>query len=202
MPEKKKKEQPDFTVTDRRLFTTEGERRDDAPSAQEAGPAPEPPEPQASPQPSPQPPVAEPTPDSAAASQQPPPSDAEQQAQHTAYQDAARKIDEKLQEQMGSGGLQDMEMTFERFVASIYMTALMQLGLIHEEGQQPRADLIGARQTIDTLGILSEKTRGNLSDPEKNLLQNCLYELRMAYLEITNAITRGPQPGPGGPPLS
>ena len=91
----------------------------------------------------------------------------------------------------------EMEMTFERFMASLYMTAMLQLGLMHEQGGQPRIDLIGARQTIDTLGLLAEKTKGNLTSAEENFLQNCLYELRMAYVEVTNALARPPQaPGP------
>jgi hypothetical protein len=53
--------------------------------------------------------------------------------------------------------------------------------------------LIGARQTIDTLSLLSEKTKGNLTRAEENFLQNCLYELRMAYVEVTNALARPPQ---------
>ena len=79
------------------------------------------------------------------------------------------------------------------------MTALVQLGLMHEQGGQPGVDLLGARQTVDTLGLLADKTRGNLTMTEDNLLQNCLYELRMAYVEVTNAIARGPQ-APGTPP--
>ena len=84
-------------------------------------------------------------------------------------------------------------MTFERFLASLYMTAMMQLGLMHEEGGQPRIDLIGARQTVDTLSLLSEKTKGNLTSAEENFLQNALYELRMAYVEVTNALARPPK---------
>jgi len=76
------------------------------------------------------------------------------------------------------------------------MSALMQLGLAAPPGEKPVVDLIGARQTIDTLAILQEKTNGNLTSAEQNMLQNCLYELRMAYLEVTNLITRPPQ-GPG-----
>jgi hypothetical protein len=92
-------------------------------------------------------------------------------------------------------------MSFEKFVASIYMSALMQLGLVADQGgQPPRPDIIGARQTIDTLAILAEKTKGNLTDREDVMLQNCLYELRMAYIEVTNAIARGPQPGSMPPP--
>jgi hypothetical protein len=80
------------------------------------------------------------------------------------------------------------------------MTALMQLGLMQQEGAPARADLVGAKQTIDTLGVLAEKTKGNLTMQEDNLLQNCLYELRMAFIEITNAIARGPAPGAPGVP--
>ncbi len=84
-------------------------------------------------------------------------------------------------------------MTFERFMASLYMTAMLQLGLMREEGSQPHIDLIGARQTIDTISLLSEKTKGNLTAAEENFLQNSLYELRMAYVEVTNALARPPQ---------
>jgi hypothetical protein len=87
----------------------------------------------------------------------------------------------------------ELEMTFERFMASLYMSAMVQLGLMHEPGGQPRVDLIGARQTIDTLSLLSEKTKGNLTSAEQDFLQNCLYELRMAYVEVTNSLTRPPQ---------
>jgi hypothetical protein len=73
------------------------------------------------------------------------------------------------------------------------MSAMLQLGLMHEQGGQPRVDLIGARQTIDTLSLLSEKTKGNLTSVEENFLQNVLYELRMAYVEVTNALARPPQ---------
>jgi hypothetical protein len=89
-------------------------------------------------------------------------------------------------------------MTFEKFFASLYMTALMQLGPVHEQGMQPHADIMGARQTIDTISLLKEKTKGNLTQAEELLIQNCLYELRMAYVEVTNALTRPPQ-GPIDP---
>jgi hypothetical protein len=44
--------------------------------------------------------------------------------------------------------------------------------------------------------MLSEKTKNNLTPKEQNFLQNALYELRMAYIEITNAIAQGPQQVP------
>jgi len=177
MPEKK---QESFTVTDRRLFTPEGEIRKDAPPEE--------------------------TPSSAAFAVQaepeksavpadvnipPLPTAAEQQAQANAYRQSSRDLDSRVE--LSGHSAKDLEMTFERFMASLYMTAMLQLGLMHEQGGQPRVDLIGARQTIDTLQLLSEKTKGNLTTVEDNFLQNCLYELRMAYVEVTNALSRPPQ---------
>ena len=90
----------------------------------------------------------------------------------------------------------ELEITFERFLASLYMTGMLQLGLMREQGAPPQLDLIGARQTIDSLSLLSEKTKGNLTSKEQNFLQNALYELRMAYVEVTNAIAKGAQKVP------
>ena len=63
---------------------------------------------------------------------------------------------------------------------------------------QPQVDLMGARQTIDTLALLQTKTKGNLTPAEESMLQNVLYELRMAYLEVTNLLTHPPEGGIGG----
>jgi hypothetical protein len=124
-----------------------------------------------------------------------PPSASEQQAQHDAYKQSSRDLDTRVE--LSGHSAKELEMSFERFMASLYMTAMMQLGLMHEEGGQPGVDVIGARQTIDTLGMIADKTKGNLTPKEQGFLQNCLYELRMAYVEVTNALARAPQaPGP------
>jgi len=179
-----------FTVTDRRLFTAEGELRSEVPEAQpEERPAPaaaaksQPPAPQAAPE--------------VDHSEAPPPPTAEEQKeQHDAYRQSAKELDTRFE--LSGHSSKELEMTFERFMASLYMTAMLQLGLMREEGGQPRIDIIGARQTIDTLGLLQEKTKGNLSGGEENFLQNCLYELRMAYVEVTNALARPPANPPQG----
>jgi hypothetical protein len=125
----------------------------------------------------------------------PPPTASEQKAQHDAYRESARDLDRRVE--LSGHSSKELEVTFERFMASLYMTAMMQLGLMHEQGGQAGVDLIGARQTIDTLGMIAEKTKGNLTPKEQGFLQNCLYELRMAYVEVTNALARAPQaPGP------
>src|SRR5947208_903379 len=119
------------------------------------------------------------------------PSASEQQEQADAYRKSSKDLDARVE--LSGHSAKELEMTFERFMASLYMTAMLQLGLMQEEGGKPRLDLIGARQTIDTLSLLSEKTKGNLTAAEENFLQNVLYELRMAYVEVTNALTRPPQ---------
>jgi len=124
----------------------------------------------------------------------PAPSAAEQKQQADAYRDSSQEMDRQVEKSGHSA--KDLDITFERFLASLYMTGMMQLGLMHEQGGQPQLDIIGARQTIDTLGMLSEKTKNNLTPKEQNFLQNALYELRMAYIEITNAIAQGPQQVP------
>ena len=69
-------------------------------------------------------------------------------------------------------------MSFDIFVLSLNASALMHLGDAQEPGT---ADLPLARQTIDILGMLEEKTRGNLSGEEERLLHQILFDLRMRY---------------------
>jgi len=177
------KKQESFTVTDRRLFTSEGEIRQEV-SQEEVSSAATSAQPPQQAQPAVAPPQQEPeTP--------PPPTAAEQREQADAYRKSAKDLDARVE--LSGHSAKELEMTFERFMASLYMSAMMQLGLMHEQGGQPRVDLIGARQTIDTLSLLSEKTKGNLTSTEESFLQNCLYELRMAYVEVTNALAHPPQ---------
>jgi Domain of unknown function (DUF1844) len=188
------KQNAGFTVSDRRLFTEEGELRKDLP---EEAPTPPPPAPKVDETQS----SATLIPQAAEAPEAPapeggerippPPTDAEQQAQADAYKQSSKDMDRRVE--LSGHSSRDLQMSFERFLASLYMSAMLQLGLMHEEGAQPRVDLIGARQSIDTLGLLQEKTKGNLTAAESNFLQNCLYELRMAYVEVMNALARPPQ---------
>jgi len=93
-------------------------------------------------------------------------------------------------------------MSFAQIVQSIYMTAIMQLGGGTPPGQQPKIDLMGARQSIDMLAVVAEKTAGNLTEPETRLIDTALYEIRLGFLEVTQALTRSAArnpPPPGGP---
>jgi hypothetical protein len=189
----KKHEQSSFTVTDRRLFTSEGELRADAPEEVVSSKT------VAEPEPVPAPQAATSAPEAAAivdgATEMPPlPTAAEQQAQIDAYKKTSKEVDSQVE--LSGHSVKDFEMTFERFMASLYMTAMLQLGLMRQQAEQPRVDIIGARQTIDTLSLISDKTKNNLTPAEENFLHNSLYELRMAYVEVTNALARPPQSGP------
>jgi hypothetical protein len=74
------------------------------------------------------------------------------------------------------------------------------MGAGTQEGQRPRVDIVGARNTIDLLGLLAEKTRGNLTAQEDRMLQSVLFELRMAFLELTSMINvQGVTPPPAMP---
>jgi hypothetical protein len=179
------KKQESFTVTDRRLFTTEGEFREEV--STEKAVAAEPPAPAQAKASA----VAVETSPMDEANVPPMPTAAEQKAQADAYRKSSKDLDARVE--LSGHSAKELEMTFERFLASLYMTAMLQLGLMHEEGAQPRLDLIGARQTIDTLSLLAEKTKGNLTLAEENFLQNSLYEVRMAYVEVTNTLARPPK---------
>jgi hypothetical protein len=179
------RKQETFTVTDRRLFTADGELRKDAPEEQEY-----PVTAQATSAKSPSPAA----PASAENQELQGPSAAEQHEQAQAYQKSSAEMDR--QAEANGISAKDMEITFERFMASLYMTGMMQLGLMHEQGMPPQVDLMGARQTIDTLALLKDKTKGNLTSKEESLLQNALYEMRMAYVEVTNAIAKNAQQVP------
>jgi Domain of unknown function (DUF1844) len=202
MPEQSKP----FVVTDRRKFTMDGELRPDAdPSPEREERASTPVEPAAA---APPPPAAA-APETPAEPEMPPAPTAEENDQaRRAYEMTADRLDTAIRS-ANPGMDHPPAMSFEQLVQSLYMTAMMQLGAATHEGQQPQVDILGARQSIDMLGVLAEKTKGNLTPEENRLLDSALFELRMAFLEITQALarqaaTKAPaagRPGPGGPSI-
>ncbi len=76
------------------------------------------------------------------------------------------------------------EVSLATFIISLSSTALMHLGEIPEpETNRTQVDLPMAKQIIDTLGMLQEKTKGNLDADEDRLLRSVLYDLRMRYVQ-------------------
>jgi len=75
---------------------------------------------------------------------------------------------------------------FSMFILSLNTSALVHLGQIPDpHTQEKKKDLALARQTIDILDMLREKTKGNLTKEEEKLLDNILYELRLLYLKVS-----------------
>lgn len=76
------------------------------------------------------------------------------------------------------------EVTMSAFIFSLSSSALVHLGEIPEPGtDRSEMDLPTAKQIIDTLGMLQEKTKGNLDPDEDRLLRSVLYDLRMRYVQ-------------------
>jgi uncharacterized protein DUF1844 len=161
------REEKPIRVVDRRMFTPEGEPR----------PGFEPEEPPAAPaRPSPEPPRA--------ASVPPPPAEADATGPEAADPSPTPPGDEP-------SGPSAPASEFARIVSSLATTAYSALGLLADPATGGRhRDLTIARQMIDWLGVLEQKTRGNLSFEETDLLSRALYELRLAYVEVGRAPTK------------
>jgi hypothetical protein len=209
----------EFVVNDRRKFTAEGDVRPDAPPSEPKPPRPETlqrPEDSDSarlvehkgPQAVPPPAAAHEDVAADAFADGPdeilPPSPTAEQSQQAkrAFDATVERLDTAIRA-TNPGMERTPEITFERVIQSLYMQALLQLGGAAAPGQQPHVDILGARQTIDMLGVLAEKTKGNLSDAESKLLDTALFELHMGFLEMTQELSRqaaARQPGAGVPP--
>jgi hypothetical protein len=131
----------------------------------------------------------------------PAPTAEESHEQKNAYEASAQRLEELLRAQNPAMGAQP-PITFEHLVQQFYVSAMIQMGAGTQEGQRPRVDIVGARNTIDLLGVLAEKTRGNLTETEERMLESVLFETRMAFLELTSminvqAMQPPPPPAPG-----
>ncbi len=71
--------------------------------------------------------------------------------------------------------------SFSSFIVSLATSAMQHLG----EGPGAKRDLALARNTIDLIGVLREKTVGNLDDEEEKLVEAVLYELRLKFTELS-----------------
>lgn len=200
-------EKTGFTVSDRRKFTSEGELREEsaetpASAATESAPQ-KPVSEKVVSMPRREPPAAEPAAPEASGAQdadggeqEPPITEEESAEQHAAYRASSENLDQMLK-QANPGMEATGPVTFEHVIQSIYLSAMIAMGAGTEPGQKPRVDILGARQSIDMLSVLQEKTKGNLNEREQRMLQNALFELRMMFLEITNAIAQAAhQPPP------
>ena len=76
------------------------------------------------------------------------------------------------------------EIDFTSFIFSLSTSALIQLGEVEDPfTQKSGKNLPLAKQTIDLIGMLMEKTKGNLAPQEERVIENILYDLRMRYIK-------------------
>ena len=163
MPEEEEKERG-FKVADRRRFSAEGEAKpevEDQPAAAPSKPIEKPATPQ----------------HAHDESQFEGPSEGAQAEASAAYEKAASG-------QPGSEGLGPQDLTFASFVVGLSTEALALMGeMPHPATGERITDLVGAQQLIDIIGMLQNKTRGNLSPDEDALIDAILFDLRMKYVE-------------------
>ena len=79
-----------------------------------------------------------------------------------------------------------LKIDFSTFILSLSTSALYQMGMVEapDDGEVGEPNKALARQTIDTLEMLRDKTRGNLDDEEAKLMDSLLYELRMHFVKM------------------
>ena len=158
-------EQPNFKVTDRRLFNADGSPRDLPPDEPKAEQKPTSPEPIAAAAPAPEPSMS-----SSAVEQEP----------------SDESIDEDFSDEEIEGA-QDPA-SFVNFLMSIASNAASALGMMeHPVTHQREVDLELGKHWIDVIGMLQKKTKGNLSKQEAQMLEGFLSDLRMQYVSLANA---------------
>jgi hypothetical protein len=165
-------EQPNFKVTDRRLFNADGSPRELAPeekSERETSASASEREITAS---------ADAGASTAASSERAPTT--QSQTEQRAQESASADEDELLDAENPAG--------FMNFVMSIASNAASSLGMMeHPVTHKREIDLELAKHWIDTLGMLQQKTRGNLLSQEEKILEGLLSDLRMQYVSLTNS---------------
>jgi hypothetical protein len=197
---------PKFEVIDRRKIKAEEEQAGEPKVEEKPSPAPEKPVEHAGPrlvvneghrEPEPPQPEAEAREEEAEMPQAP--TAEESHKQKAAYDASAQRLEDLIRAQNPAAGAPPA-VTFESLVQQFYVSAMIQMGAGTQEGQRPRVDIVGARSTIDLLGILAEKTKGNLTEAENRMLDTVLFDLRMAFLEITSMINMQSMQPPVPPP--
>ena len=82
-----------------------------------------------------------------------------------------------------AGGEPQSAIDFATFVMSLAASALINLGEHEDDQGKHQVNLPLARQSIEILGMLREKTRGNLTEEEQSTLEHVLYDLRLRFLK-------------------
>ena len=165
-------EQPNFKVTDRRLFNPDGSPRDLPPEEKPEPPA-----------------AADPKPPAAAQNSQ----EVAEEAQATPEPEVSASPAEEspaAEEEFTEEDLADARdpASFMNFLMMLAQNAASTLGMVeHPVTHQRDVDVEAGKHWIDVLGMLQKKTDGNLTPQEKRMLEGLLADLRMQYVSLVNA---------------
>ena len=166
LPVDKQPQKQEIKVTDKRIFTPEGEIREEF--REQINPA-------AAPPPAPEPPPAEKPPE-------PPP--ATERRQRTAEPPEGRDRRRTMADKAANPGS-----PFTNFIEPLIAQAYMSLGMLRNPYQpQTKINTTEARQMIEILTLLQEKTAGNLTPDEEDFLETHLGELKLAFVQRTKQI--------------
>jgi hypothetical protein len=186
-----------FTVNDRRRFSSEGDLKPEFREGEDRPAAPEPPPSviimgEASPSTAQDTPHADQHAHDAHVHDLNDPNHAHEHAQHAHehphddphdHDDSHEHLADEPHDHHAHSGA-GAEITFGTFLVGLSTQALMLLGDIPDpQTGKPERDLVGAQQLIDIIGMLEQKTRGNLDREEAQLIKSMLFELRMKYVE-------------------
>lgn len=115
------------------------------------------------------------------------------------WKNEAAKEKEKLADEVGAAGQEELPAaSFPELLNMLVMQIIVALGGMQTpDGRMIPPNLDLAKHHIDLLGVLEEKTKGNLSEEEEKLLSGTLYELRMQFVKITGGgVPEMPHDGP------
>lgn len=170
MPKETQPKKEQIKVTDRRIFTAEGEIREEFRSeihpSDPARPSAAPPVEQAGP-------AAAPAPDTAPRASEP----------------ARKSSDSNQRRRSVAESAENPDTPFSEFIEGLIAQAYMFLGMLPQPGQPPgKMEPAAARQMIDILNLLKEKTAGNLTPGEEDFLTTHLAQLKLAFVQRTKTI--------------
>jgi hypothetical protein len=170
LPQEKQRQKEQIKVTDKRIFTAEGEIREEF--RDEITPV----EPAFTPTPTPPAP-------------EPPPSAAQPPAEERRVHDEGPPPGESNRQRSLRNKAENPGTPFTDFVEQLVMQAYMALGMLRNPySPQPALDPAAARQMIDILTMLKEKTAGNLTVDEHDFLDTHLGELKLAFVQRTKTL--------------
>ena len=96
----------------------------------------------------------------------------------------------ETRESQPESGDENPEARWDLFISGLAMESLIAMGdMVHPVTRKPAVDLRRAKYLVDLMGVLEEKTKGNLSVDEERLLTDALYQLRMRYLNKTGKVS-------------